>query len=137
MPGAALISIIDDDQSLREAVKALMRSLGLTAETFASAEDFLNSDSLHRTACLIVDVQMPGMSGPDLHHRLVTSGKPIPTILITAYPDNRARARALQAGVIGYLAKPFEESDLLACIRSAIGDAGGGGKDPRDSALPG
>jgi len=115
-----LMAIVDDDDSVREALTGLMKSLGHSVVAFGCAEDFLNSDRRHSTACLIADVQMPGMTGPELHGRLVASGKPIPTILITAYPDETVRARALQAGVTGYLTKPFTENDLLACIRSAL-----------------
>lgn len=115
-----LISIVDDDESVREAAKGLMKSLGYTAETFPSAEDFLQSQQVPRTACLIADVNMPGMSGFDLHRHLSTSGNRIPTILITAYPDDSARERALNAGVICYLSKPFDESDLLSCIHSVL-----------------
>ncbi len=115
-----LISIIDDDEPMREAIKGLMRSLGYRVEAAASAQEFLNSRHVGRTSCLIADMQMPGMTGLELYQRLSTSGKPIPTVLITAYPDNGVRERALAAGVIGYLSKPFEEDDLLACIRSAL-----------------
>ena len=115
-----LISIVDDDESVREAAKGLMKALGYAAETFPSAEDFLQSQQVPRTACLIADVNMPGMSGLDLHRHLSTSGKRIPTILITAYPDNGVRDRALNAGVICYLSKPFDEGDLLSCIHSAL-----------------
>jgi FixJ family two-component response regulator len=115
-----LISIVDDDESVREAAKGLMKSLGYAAETFPSAEDFLQSQQAPRTACLIADVNMPGMSGLDLHRHLSTSGKRIPTILITAYPDNGVRDRALNAGIICYLSKPFDEGDLLSCIHSAL-----------------
>src|SRR6266446_5934883 len=101
------ISIIDDDESVREATKGLMKSLGFTAEAFPSAADFLTSHHRRRTACLIVDVNMPGMTGPELHRRLIASGDTIPTILMTAYPDDNVRARALSAGVICYLRKPF------------------------------
>src|SRR6266404_7268344 len=97
-----------------------MRPLGFLAETFGSAEDFLNFDRLHSTACLIVDVQMPQMSGLDLHRRLIESGVSIPTILITAYPDDSVRARALKAAVIAYLTKPFSKDDLLVYIHSAL-----------------
>ena len=97
-----------------------MKSLGYRATVFASAEDFLNSEGRDSTACLIADVQMPGMTGPELHERLTTSGQPIPTILITAYPDERVKARALQAGVMCYLTKPFGENDLLSCLQSAL-----------------
>ena len=96
MPKAKpLISIIDDDESMREAIKGLMRSLGYRVEAVASAQEFLSSRHVRRTSCLIADMQMPGMTGLDLYQRLSTSGKPIPTILITAYPDDGVRERAL------------------------------------------
>ena len=88
---------------------------------FECAEDFLKSSRCCSLSCVITDVQMPGMSGVELHNRLVTSGEPIPVILITAFPDEGARERALQAGVVCYLGKPFSEDDLLACIRSTLG----------------
>jgi FixJ family two-component response regulator len=121
MQKKALIAIVDDDESVREAIKGLMKSLGLSAETFACAEDFLSSNDLPWTACLVADVQMPGMSGLELYRELVVKGKPIPTVLITAYPDDRLRAQALTAGVIAYLIKPFSEDDLLGCLRSVRG----------------
>jgi FixJ family two-component response regulator len=123
-----LISIVDDDESMREAVKGLIKSLGYRAEAAASAEEFLRSRHVRGTSCLIADVQMPGMTGLDLHRHLSASGKIIPTILITAYPDDNGRERALAAGVIGYLSKPFDENDLLACIRSALTHAHSGGR---------
>jgi FixJ family two-component response regulator len=116
----SLIAIVDDDGSMLEAIKGLMRSLGFAAEAFSSGKDFLNSPHLRHTACLIADVNMPGMSGLDLHHQLVTSGQRIPTILITAYPNESVRVRALSAGVVGYLSKPFGEDDLLSCVRSGL-----------------
>ena len=121
----ALISIVDDDASVREAMQALMKSLGFAAKTFASAEEFLASDSRNQAVCLITDMQMPGLTGLGLYDRLVASGRPVPTIMITAYPDDRVRARALQAGVVCYLVKPFNESDLLACIQSVLDRLGG------------
>ncbi len=121
-----VISIVDDDESVREATKGLMKAVGFIAEAFPGAEDFLRSGRRHDTSCLIADVQMPGMSGLELHSRLAASGKPIPTILITAYPDERVRERALRAGVICYLTKPFNEDELLGCIRSALDDEHGG-----------
>jgi FixJ family two-component response regulator len=121
----ALISIVDDDASVREAMQALMKSLGYAAETFASAEEFLASDSRNQAVCLITDMQMPGLTGLGLYDRLLASGRPVPTIMITAYPDDRVRARALQAGVVCYLVKPFNESDLLACIQSVLDRLGG------------
>lgn len=122
MPRKAVIAIVDDDQSVREALTSLVRSLGYIAMAFECAEDLLKSKRRRGVSCLIADVQMPGMTGLELHHRLVASGKPIPTILITAYPDERVRAQALNAGVLCYLAKPFNESELLSCIHSALGD---------------
>jgi FixJ family two-component response regulator len=121
-----LISIVDDDELIRDATTGLIKSLGYNAVAFASAEDFLSSRQLLQTACLIADINMPEMSGLDLHRQLSASGKPIPTVLITAYPDDGVRKRALSAGVIGYLIKPFEEDDLLACVRSALTRAAGG-----------
>jgi FixJ family two-component response regulator len=118
---AIVIAVVDDDQSVREAVTGLLKSLGYRPVAFRSAEDFLNSEQGRGAACLIADVQMPGMTGPELHDRLVARGEPIPTILVTAYPDEAVRARALRAGVKGYLPKPFSEDDLLGCIRSALG----------------
>jgi FixJ family two-component response regulator len=116
-----LIAVVDDDESMREAVKGLLRSLGYEAVAFDRAEDFVNFDRRGRVDCLIADVQMPGLTGPDLHARLVASGETIRTILITAYPDPVVRTRALRAGVQCYLAKPFRDEDLHACIRSALG----------------
>jgi FixJ family two-component response regulator len=115
-----VIAVVDDDESVREALTGFVRSLGYNALAFPSAAEFLNSKRRHGAACLITDVQMPGMTGPELHERLVACGEPIPTILITAYPNERVRARVLQAGVKGYLTKPFAENDLLACIDSAL-----------------
>ena len=114
------ISVVDDDESMRQAIRGLMRSLGYKAQAFRSAEEFLTSCQVPHTSCLIADVQMPGMTGLELHRHLVALGKTIPTILITAYPDDSARERALGDGVVGYLSKPFDENDLLACIRSSL-----------------
>ena len=120
MPRTAVVAIVDDDQSVREALTSLVRALGYVAVTFECAEDLLKSRRRASVSCLITDLQMPGMTGLDLHDRLA-SCKPIPTILITAFPDERARERALQAGVVCYLTKPFSEDELLACIRSILG----------------
>jgi len=116
------IAIVDDDESVREAMAGLMRSLGFSVNAFSSGESFLSSSRLSRVSCLIADVQMPGMTGLELHHRLVGSGHALPTILITAYVDEKVRAQALRAGVACYLPKPIDEDKLLACIRSALGD---------------
>src|SRR5437868_8194254 len=104
-----VISIVDDDESVREGVTDLVGTLGFSAISFPSAEDFLNSDHLRSTSCLIADMQMPGMAGLELHMKLVASGRAIPTVLITAYPDEGIRVRALKAGVVCYLIKPFAE----------------------------
>jgi len=115
-----VISIIDDDPSVREGTMDLLNAMGFAAEAFERANDFLSSDRLHSTSCLIADVQMPGMTGMELHDRLVGSGNLIPTILITAFPNDRDRTRALKSGVRCYLTKPFDESELLACIQEAL-----------------
>jgi FixJ family two-component response regulator len=127
MSTTPLVSIVDDDESVRQGTESLMRAVGYVAETFVSAADFLNSDAPRRTSCLIVDMQMPGMTGLELYGRLVASGTPIPTILITAYPDARVEARALKAGIRCYLSKPFTEDELLGCIRASLGEGGSDG----------
>jgi FixJ family two-component response regulator len=114
------ISIVDDDESFREALANLMSSYGFDTEAFDSGPSFLDSSRLSRTDCLIADVQMPGMTGLDLLDRLAASGRSIPTILITARHDEGLRARALRSGVRCYLRKPFDEDELLRCIRSAL-----------------
>jgi FixJ family two-component response regulator len=121
MADKPLISIVDDDASVREALESLIRSLGFAVECFPSAEDFLRFHHDRPATCLIADVQMPGMSGIDLYHRMVASGASIPTILITAYPNDQARARALRAGVSAYLAKPFDERELDAHLQVILG----------------
>jgi FixJ family two-component response regulator len=117
---SALISIVDDDELVREALGRLMKANGYLAQTFDSGASLLSSERLADTACLITDVQMPGMTGVELHARLIAAGTPIPTILITGHPDEAARVRALQAGVIAYLTKPISGADLLSSVRSAI-----------------
>jgi FixJ family two-component response regulator len=114
------ISIIDDDEQFRAALANLMQAMGFTIEAFPSAVDFLASPNVRHTSCLIVDVHMPRMTGTELHSHLVGSGYDIPTILITAYPDDSARARALGQGVVGYLTKPIDEEVLLGCVESAL-----------------
>jgi FixJ family two-component response regulator len=120
MPKALLVSVVEDDQFFRESMKRLMRSLGYAVEVFPSAADFLASPRLVETACLIADVQMPGMTGAELHRNLINSGFAIPTILVTAYHDDDARARALNDGVVCYLQKPVDEKDLLRCLHAVI-----------------
>ena len=115
-----LVSIVEDDPSFRGSMGRLMRSLGYTIEAFPSAADFLASPSLGKTACLITDVHMPAMSGIELHRHLVDAGRAIPTILVTAYPNDLDRTRALNEGVVCYLRKPIDEENLLRCLRSAL-----------------
>jgi FixJ family two-component response regulator len=116
----AVIAIVDDDHSVREALTSLVRSLGYRAMAFKCAEDLLKSRRRRDVSCMIADVQMPGMTGLELHRHLVASGHTIPTILITAYPDDAMRARALGDGVLCYLSKPFDENELLTCIHSSL-----------------
>jgi len=113
------IAVVEDDDSVREATTGLLRSYGFIAKGFPSAAEFLKSNRIRITSCLIADVHMPEMSGLALYGHLVAIGSPIPTILITAYPDDNVRTRALSAGVTGYLVKPFSERELLDCIDTA------------------
>jgi FixJ family two-component response regulator len=115
-----MISIVEDDESLREATKGLIRSLGYAAATFSSAEEYLRSDRVRDTSCLITDVQMPGMSGVDLQDRLIAEGRRTPIIFMTAYPEERIRARALGAGAVGFLSKPFDDECLIRCLDRAL-----------------
>ncbi len=115
-----VISIIDDDESVREATKNLIRSLGYHAATFASAEEYLQSDDAWRSSCLITDLHMPGMSGVDLQERLIADGNRTPMIFMTAYFDESIRARALRAGAFGFLRKPYDEKYLVECLDVAL-----------------
>jgi FixJ family two-component response regulator len=115
-----VIAVVDDDHSVSEALTSLVRSLGYAAIAFECAEDLLKSDQRRSISYLIADMQMPGMTGLELHNRLLTSGEPVRAILITAFPDEPVRERALRDGVIGYLVKPFSEADLLACLYSTL-----------------
>jgi FixJ family two-component response regulator len=115
-----LISIVEDDEPFRESMKKLVKLLGYTVEAFPSAADFLASPLLPETACLVADVQMPGMTGVELHRRLVDEGHAIPTILVTAYRDEVLRNRALKNGVVCYLCKPVDDDHLERCLRSAV-----------------
>jgi FixJ family two-component response regulator len=115
-----IVMIVDDDESIRRAARRLIRSFGFAVETFASAEDFLASGRLYATACLVLDIQMPGLNGLELQNRLISEGHQVPTIFITAFNDENARDQALRAGAVSYLVKPFEEADLLAGIKVAL-----------------
>jgi FixJ family two-component response regulator len=121
MPQRTLISIVEDDQPFRESMRKLLRSLGYTVEAFSSAADFLASPLLSETACLVADVQMPGMSGVELHKNLKDAGYAIPTIIVTAYPDDVVRNRALKNGVVCYICKPVDDEHLERCLRTALG----------------
>jgi FixJ family two-component response regulator len=120
VPNMPTVAIVDDDESVRDTTKDLLDSAGLSAATFDSAESFLQSKGTCAIQCLIADMRMPGMTGLELYARLAAAGTPIPTVLITAYPDERALVRALETGVICFLTKPFSAEDLLACIDIAL-----------------
>jgi FixJ family two-component response regulator len=124
-----LISIVDDDGIVRQAIESLVTSLGFLAGVFPSAEAFLRSPLIGETACLISDVQMPNISGVQLQEYLIELGLSIPTIFITAYPDDAVRARVLGRGAIGFLLKPFNAQSLIECIDSALGRRGGKTRD--------
>ena len=114
------IAIVDDDQSVREAATNLFRSMGFPVVAFASAEEFLDSDSVERTSCLVLDVQMPGMGGLRLQSHLASAGRHIPIVFVTGYPDEGVRTKALASGAVCFLTKPFAEGDLLDGLRSAL-----------------
>lgn len=118
-----MVSIIDDDDSVREAIRGLIRSLGYAAASFASAEEYLQSDRLRDTSCLITDLHMPGMSGADLQDRLVAAGFRTPMIFMTAYFDEKIRSRVLNAGAFGFLRKPFDDDSLIECLDKALNHA--------------
>jgi FixJ family two-component response regulator len=115
-----LVSVVDDDRFFRESMRRLMRSLAYVADAFASAADFLASPRLAETACVIADVNMPAMTGIELHQQLINAGRAIPTILVTAYPNDVDRIRALNDGVVCYLSKPVNEQRLIRCLYAAL-----------------
>src|ERR1700719_5401202 len=115
-----IISIVDDDEAVRLALRSLVRSLGYVSNVFASAEEFLQSSHLHETSCLISDIQMPGMNGIELQNRLKILDHSTPVIFVTAFPDERYRARALEAGAIGFLEKPFEGRAMIMRTETAL-----------------
>ena len=120
MPGVPLISIVDDDDALRNSLDDLIRSIGFRTQGFPSAEAFLCSNQVRDTACLILDVRMPGMNGLDLQRQIVAANWRIPIIFITSHADDDARARALEAGAVAFLYKPFREEELLNAIDAAL-----------------
>ena len=115
-----LIAIVDDDQSLRNATGDLLRAAGFATATFADAQSFLGSASRAATACLVADMRMPGMTGLELYQVLVASGERIPTVVITAHPEELTQSRAREAGITCYIIKPFAPDDLLECVREAL-----------------
>jgi FixJ family two-component response regulator len=123
-----LISVVDDDESIRRTTTFLIESFGFRAAAFESGEHFLKSGHLHDTSCLIVDVQMPDMTGLELQSQLAAAGYDIPIIFITAYDSKVARRQAMQAGAVAFLGKPFSDEELLQTVRSALGHGNGGTK---------
>jgi FixJ family two-component response regulator len=120
MPRIPLISIVDDDDALRNSLENLIRSAGLRAQGFSSAEAFLRSNQVHETRCLLLDVRMPGMSGPELQRQMAGADSDIPIIFVTAHGDDAQRAQALNAGAVAFLYKPFYEEELLNAIDAAL-----------------
>jgi len=119
-----LFSVVDDDRFFRESMCRLMRSLGYTVDVFSSAAEFLASPLLAEAACLITDIHMPAMTGLELYRRLIDTGHTIPTILVTAFPNDVDRARALNDGVVCYLSKPVNEDHLTRCVCAALRSSG-------------
>ena len=120
MPVTPVVSIVDDDESVRAATKTLLALHGFTVRAFASAEAFLQSEDLGATRCLIADVRMPGMNGLALQGQLAAQTRPIPIIFVTAYPDDRSRERALKAGALCFLSKPFDVNTLIRFVEEAL-----------------
>ena len=115
-----MVAVIEDDESYRGAIQRLLKSAGLSVQSFASAEDFLNSGRQHETGCLISDIRMPGMSGLDLQAKLNTDHCPIPTIFITAHGDEDMRLQAMRGGAVKFMVKPFDGEILLESVRAAF-----------------
>jgi FixJ family two-component response regulator len=115
-----IVAVIEDDESYRVAVQRLLKSAGLSAESFGSAEAFLNSGQQHETGCLIADIRMPGMSGLELQSKLNSDHCPIPTIFITAHGDEKMRMQAMRGGAVKFLTKPFDGETLLETVRLAL-----------------
>jgi FixJ family two-component response regulator len=120
-----LISVVDDDDSVRESLRALLRSVRFVVEVFASAEEFLSSERVRETNCLILDVRMPGMGGLELQRRLMASHPGVPVIFISAHGEEDLRSRALKSGAVDYLLKPFSEEALLNAVQTALSPAPG------------
>jgi len=129
LPKLPVISIVDDDAPLREAIVCLMRSLGYDPRSFGSAEEFLSSPHVDTTSCLIADVQMPGMSGFELQQSLIARGSKIPIIFISAFPCERLKVKALAQDPVCFLNKPFDTKTLVECLEKALQETGGGACD--------
>ena len=115
------VAVVDDDFSVRESLQSLIRSAGMGAQVFASAEQFLSSPHLHNSSCLVLDIQLPGMNGIELHRYLLSKGHTLPVIFITAHAsDQESRAQAQTDGAVAYLIKPFEEAELLDALQKAL-----------------
>ena len=121
---ARIVSVVDDDESLRRSLRNLLGSVGFRVETFPSAEAFLQSVHRDQTGCLVLDLRMPGMNGFDLLRHLSDTSSRIPTVILTAHGDDEARQRSLQAGAVAFLNKPFNGNALLAAVRTALGQGG-------------
>jgi FixJ family two-component response regulator len=115
-----LVSVVDDDESVRESLPDLLMEFGFAAQAFASAEAFLASDSVDQTRCLILDIAMPGMTGPELQKELKLRRQEIPILFITAHRDETIRLRALELGAVAFLFKPFSDTELLQALNAAI-----------------
>jgi FixJ family two-component response regulator len=115
-----LVAIVDDDKSFRGATRDLLRAAGFSTATYEDAESFLSGNDLATTACLVADMRMPGMTGLELYQTLVASGKDIPTVIITAHPEEVTQSRAREAGVSCFLSKPFAPDDLIECVQLAL-----------------
>ena len=120
MAEAPIISVVDDDPSVRTATARLLRSMGFSVHAFASAQEFLSSPQLGETSCVIADMQMPGMTGVELQDHLIAHDHSMPIIFITAFPYDRVRERAMNAGAVCFLSKPFDEARLLECVEQAL-----------------
>jgi FixJ family two-component response regulator len=126
LPRLPAIAIIDDDASVRASTSSLVRSHGYAAHTFGSAEEFLQSDRVNDTSCVISDVRMPGMSGVELQGYLISRGRRLPFIFMTAFPEETDYARAMEAGATGFLIKPFDGPRLMVFVHTAVGGNSGG-----------
>ena len=120
MVNRSLVSVVDDDESVRESLPDLLRELGFAVQAFSSAEEFLASDYIDQTSCLILDIAMPGMSGPDLQRELKLRRQEIPIIFITAHADETVRPRVIAQGAVGCLFKPFSDTALLGALNTAL-----------------